>query len=715
MNRVEASGAAAASRAAARWMIQGVCVLLFLQWPAAVLHADPPPATATKPTTSNGGNISPAPGNADGANVSPVPAPSASSTPSNSSAPSTSPAAAAKQSDDLLLPAAGASPAAAGNDDLLLLPEPGTARGDAGDDLLSVEPDVLPGAAKVPEILLPSPKKPPRVELDPHRELYANSRYPSAAQCASCHQQIYDEWRSSNHAYASISPVFHKFEQKLSDLSQGTVGYFCMRCHAGVGTSLDEKREEPLWKRASVSREGVTCISCHRVKEEYTKVNGERRVEPGDLYQPMYGSRSGAGVAEVIKNKDTYHVKTNDNEPGPGIAIHRAGIKFDTVSTSEFCVSCHQVAVHPGIKLEVVWEQFRSSPSVSHGTQCQECHMGKVPGRAQGFATGTAAVVGGVPINPGRKHANHAFYGPGYPTAHPGIFPHNPKATQYAIESWLKFDYRAGWGTEAFEAKAGKNSKFPEVWANADDRFTARQIIKENLVMLEAKKKLRQKVMENGSHLDGPFFKEDPAIGKALKFNYKITNTNPGHNMPSGSLGAQPEIWVNVALTDPHGKTVWESGYTDSYGDMADLHSRDVRSGKIPDDRQLVNLQTKFLTTNVKGTDREMYLPVNFDIDQIPFIRPSGVPTSVLNHPPFIRMEQRSLPPLSSRDASYSVPASLMKEPGKYRLTIRLRSRAEPIYFMDFIESTKEMDRAMNEWMIDIHPYSVEFNVRAAK
>ena len=122
--------------------------------------------------------------------------------------------------------------------------------------------------------------------------------------------------------------------------------------------------------------------------------------------------------------------------------------------------------------------------------------------------------------------------------------------------------------------------------------------------MLEQKRKLRQQVMENGSHVDGPFFKRPPEVGKALKFTYKFRNINPGHNLPSGSLGAQPEIWLNVALIDPHGKNIWESGYTDSHGDMADLHSRDVRTGKIRDDHQLVNLQTKFLTTNVKGTDR---------------------------------------------------------------------------------------------------------------
>jgi hypothetical protein len=60
------------------------------------------------------------------------------------------------------------------------------------------------------------------------------SLYPTAAQCGECHKQIYEEWSSSQHAYASISPMFHKFEQKFQDLTQGTVGTFCVRCHQQV-------------------------------------------------------------------------------------------------------------------------------------------------------------------------------------------------------------------------------------------------------------------------------------------------------------------------------------------------------------------------------------------------------------------------------------------------------------------------------------------------
>ena len=42
-------------------------------------------------------------------------------------------------------------------------------------------------------------------------------------------------------------------------------------------------------------------------------------------------------------------------------------------------------------------------------------------------------------------------------------------------------------------------------------------------------------------------------------------------------------------------------------------------------------------------------------------------------HPPFVRMEGRSIPPLGSKTASYKVPAKLLTKPGKYRLSVRMR------------------------------------------
>jgi hypothetical protein len=539
------------------------------------------------------------------------------------------------------------------------------------------------------------------------------SQYPTAAQCGECHKEIYEEWASSNHAYASISPMFHAFEQKFQNLTQGTVGTFCVRCHAQVGTQLGEGRETPLWKRAEISREGVTCITCHRVKEQYGKVDGQRRIEPGKIFEPVYGTGEKSVIKDIIANKDTYSVRTGKD--GRGTSIHNGMMTNPQLGKSEFCVSCHQVAVNLGIKLEIVWDQYRDSPARKAGVTCQDCHMGKVPGKPEGYATAPSAIVGGKEINPGRKHSNHRFIGPGYSIAHPGVFPHNVKAKAFTMQDWLQFDWRAGWGTSAFETKIASGKlkvDFPKRWADALDREDARQIVDENLARLDKRDEFRRQVMENGAKVDGPFVEGDARVGRDLAFSYKIKNLNTGHNLPSGSLGAQPQIWVNVALIDPDGRNVWESGYIDGNGDMADLHSLEVAAGRIKIDQQLVNFQTKFLTTNVKGTDREMYLPVNFDIDPLPHLRPPQIPTSVLNHPPLVRMENHSLPPLGERIAKYKVPANLITKPGKYRLAFRLRSRAEPIYFMRFVGATKEMERRMNERMLSFKASTVEIDVK---
>ncbi len=539
------------------------------------------------------------------------------------------------------------------------------------------------------------------------------SLYPTAAQCGECHKQIYEEWSSSQHAYASISPMFQKFEQKFTELTKGTVGTFCVRCHQQVGTQLGEKRDTPLWKRAAISREGVSCITCHRVKEQYGKVNGERRVEPGKIYDPVYGSGKGSVIKDILANKETYSVKTSDD--GRGNSIHNGMMTNPQISKAEFCVSCHQVAVNLGIKLEIVWDQYRDSPARKAGVTCQDCHMGKVPGKAEGYAIAPSAIIGGKEINPGRKHADHRFLGPGYSIAHPGIFPQNKKAQVFSIKKWLQFNWRAGWGTADFEDKVASGAikvNFPEAWANEADREDAWQIVSDNFGSLRKRYAARRQLMENGSKVEGPFIQSDPRVGSDLAFSYKITNTNTGHNLPSGSLGAQPQLWVNVAVIDPDGKNVWESGYLDTIGDLADVHSDDTMNGRIAKDQQLVNFQTKFLTTNVAGTDREMALPVNFDVDQLPFLRPPEVPTTVLNHPPFVRMENHSLTPLGEHTASYKVPGNLIKKPGRYRLAFRLRSRSEPIYFMQFVGATKEMEQRMNEWMTNFHVFTKEFDVK---
>ncbi|MDX1930325.1 MAG: multiheme c-type cytochrome [Pirellulaceae bacterium] len=550
---------------------------------------------------------------------------------------------------------------------------------------------------------------------DPHAEAFAADCYPSAITCAKCHQKIYDEWRVSSHAYATISPMFQKFEQRINALASGTIGTFCVRCHAPVATQMNFPRYGSYADAPPIIREGITCVACHRVKEMYGRTNGERRIEPGDATQPVYGSFDGSGVARAIADKDNLKIKLDPKDKKPGQVIHQAAIQFEQISHSSFCTSCHQVSVYPGIALEVVWAQYRASPACKKGVSCQDCHMGLVPGKALGYSYGAAAEVNGKTVDNNRKHSSHLFYGPGQSIAHPGLFPHNEKSLRWNLDQWLEFDWRAGWGTPEFEKAVSSKQiqvSFPEAWKTIDERKDARKVLDENAKLLAIKRASSEAVMSAAAHVDGPFFDEPPRAGQPLPFHYVVHNHSDGHNLPTGSLGAQPQLWLNVVLTGPDGRWRWESGQLDCNGDLCDLNSEMVTSGRIKADHQLFNLQTKFLITGVKGTDRELCLPINIDTDQLPFIRPGAQPITVLNHPPTIRMEAHSIPPLGSRKAKYRVPPELLQQPGTYRLSVRMRSRMEPLYFMRFCDATLEMQRRMLEQTLDIAQHSIEFEVR---
>ncbi|TWT48083.1 hypothetical protein Pla22_50830 [Rubripirellula amarantea] len=575
-------------------------------------------------------------------------------------------------------------------------------QGFGGDDPLSQF------SAAVPEPIKQAPSAP-----DPHEKLWTENCYPSAESCRACHPGHYDEWRSSGHAYAAVSPMFNRFEQAMTELTQGTVGSFCVRCHSPVQTQLKIPRHASILDAPPVVREGVTCIACHRVREHYWRgSNGDRRIEPGDIHAPVGGATGGHGLATALSQSEKLKLKPAAGQTGPGQDIHGSSYFFEPLKNSDICVSCHQVAVHPGIFLEVVHGQYRNGPAAAKGISCADCHMGAVPGKPAGYECGTIAELSGKPYGEPKKRSYHGFWGPGYSIAHPGIFPLNHKAKDYSPREWLEFDYEAGWGTEEFERNVPPGMHFPAPWDNTDDRRDGRKVIDENLAKAHEKRSNAVMTMEAGLKVKGPHFITKPRAGQGMTISYRVENSSEGHNLPTGSLGAQPQLWLNVALIDPTGKRVWESGYLDRNADLADMHSVEVAKHRIPRDKDLFNLQTKFLINNVRGTDREAALPLNFSLDQLVFLRPGAVPVSVLNHPPLIRMEAHSIAPLDHRNPKFHIPASAMQRRGTYRLSVRMRNRTEPMYFMRQIGCTPDMIRRMNENMLDLCTSSHTFMVK---
>ena len=120
---------------------------------------------------------------------------------------------------------------------------------------------------------------------------------------------------------------------------------------------------------------------------------------------------------------------------------------------------------------------------------------------------------------------------------------------------------------------------------------------------------------------------------------------------------AERLVWLFVEVQDKNGNTIFRSGDLDPNGDVRDSHSLYAHNGDLPLDKQLFTLQSRFLTRNVRGGEREQVLAVNFSVDPLPFIRPSTRSTVLTGQPAGARIHRYSIPPNGVRTAAYRVPA----------------------------------------------------------
>ena len=531
--------------------------------------------------------------------------------------------------------------------------------------LAEVEPVSGHGEAAAEEVLSAD---------EEHAKLFLENRFPSANTCATCHPDHFREWSVSPHAYAQMSPVFNAMHGTVLKLTNGTNGDFCIRCHTPVGMNLGEPEFMSNMDRHPTSREGVTCIVCHRVNRSYGKLSGRLAIVEGDLFEPVYGPMGNAELERVI---DSGEYRVNTERGRAGRAIHTKAESFFQLTTSGFCGTCHDVNLVNGFRLEEAFSEFKTSPAAAEETSCQDCHMGIEPGVKSGYREEPAAVIGGKPTEP-RKRTDHMFIGPDYSVIHPGIFPHNVAASELAtIREWLTFDVEAGWGTDEFEKEKPDDYEFPERWQAIDDRYDARDILSDNLALLEEADAARLKVLQAG-YLLSDLRLVEASDRKGLVFEVEVSNGTNGHGVPTG-FDAERLVFVRVTVRDAAGREVFVSGDLDPNGDVRDSHSIYVHNGEVPRDPFLLSLQSKFITRMVRGGEREQVLAVNYSPDPLPFLRPSTSSTILTGRPRGARKHKQGIPPGGNRVGRYEVAPSALTGDGPYYVSAELVAGMVPV------------------------------------
>ena len=186
-------------------------------------------------------------------------------------------------------------------------------------------------------------------------------------QCASCHPQHVEEWRSSAHAYAMRDPVFTAMVDLGQRETKGELGDFCVKCHSPLGFLTGETKVrfegdggtyvQPTRGLSKPSMDGVSCVACHSITQVNTAANADFEL-----------ATDGVRRATIMDPEES---SAHESEYS---ALH---------SKSEMCGSCHVVVNPNRVALErthIEWVQ-----SIFAGMKsCQDCHM---PTR-----TGVAAV-----------------------------------------------------------------------------------------------------------------------------------------------------------------------------------------------------------------------------------------------------------------------------------------------------------------------------------
>ena len=203
--------------------------------------------------------------------------------------------------------------------------------------------------------------------------LFANT----TTTCKKCHPTIVSEFNTSVHKHSTLeADKVHKAVWDKHPLKKKNK-YACAKCHAP--------------NNASSAHEGITCITCHRIKEieEHPKSNT-------NIYEKkektFYSAQAGREDEKVTYKKvstwwgDTHTV---------GSAYHDIDYTNKIFYSGEVCMGCHSHKQNAN-KLDVC---ITENEGVSTDKDnCITCHMPKVKGTA-------------TTIRISQKHAFHGFAG----------------------------------------------------------------------------------------------------------------------------------------------------------------------------------------------------------------------------------------------------------------------------------------------------------------
>ena len=366
--------------------------------------------------------------------------------------------------------------------------------------------------------------------------------------CGKCHKDIYEQWKSSAHHFASFNNQFYR---KSIEYMQDVVGTrpskWCAGCHDHA-VFFNGKFDRPIKEQMDTeeAHAGLGCMSCHAIVHvNSTMGNADFTVEYPALHELASSKNRYIAAAD-------YFLTYLNPEP------HRQTFLKPFMRESEFCSTCHKVHLdvpvngYRWIRGFNDYDNWQASGVSGQGARsfyyppkpqvCADCHM--------------PLVASGDPGNRDGKVHSHRF-----PAANMAVAYANQDREQMdTVEKFLKsgfitVDIFAVAPSEAIRGEQEMRRRTGEVQANTTFA-TGEEAEQSTPVTIREVGKISAPADAAGTVLEP---------GSTARVDVVVRTRKIGHFFPGGTVDSF-DIWLELQATDADGRVIFWSGSVEDNG-----------------------------------------------------------------------------------------------------------------------------------------------------
>jgi len=366
--------------------------------------------------------------------------------------------------------------------------------------------------------------------------------------CGECHKDIYQQWKSSVHHFASFNNQFYrKAIEYMQDVTGTRSSKWCAGCHDHA-VFFNGRFDRPIREQIDTpeAQAGLGCMSCHAIVHVgSTMGNADFTVE----YPPLHEIASSHN--RYVRAVDSFLTYLN---PEP----HRQTFLKPFMREAEFCAACHKVHLDVPVN-QYRWlrgfndyDNWQASGVSGQGARsfyypdksmaCADCHMPLVASHDPGNRDG-------------QVHSHR------FAAANSAVASVNQDQQQLdAIERFLKSGFIT---TDIFAVSPVEENKTASSMLRRSDGPQANSTFAVGEEAEQSGAALLREVGKMAAPVDASGIALAP--GSTARVDVVVRTRKIGHFFPGGTVDSF-DVWLELKAEDADGRVIFWSGNVEDGG-----------------------------------------------------------------------------------------------------------------------------------------------------